>query len=227
MVEIIDWPCSLLRRTSQSIFLNSITRTSGVSLAGVDQIIDNGARWWEISISLGTYFDQTMIKQFEAKVSRMRGRVNVAALCLFDAYAYDETISPAQHPFSDGTWFSDGTGFTDPAAGIEPLPVAANAAAGATTLLVALTNPARPHLRIGDYFSVNGFLYHVVGRTVATGQVRFEPALRAAIPGGTILETARPTIYARFASDGEGRRARDLLSHSEPITLSFVEAFDR
>ncbi|MFN3315104.1 MAG: hypothetical protein ACK46Q_16835, partial [Hyphomonas sp.] len=64
-------------------------------------------------------------------------------------------------------------------------------------------------------------------RDVATGSVRFEPMLRAALPAGTILETARPVIYARFASDNEGKRGRGLMNHAEPVTLSFVEAFDR
>lgn len=227
MAEIIDWPCSLLRVTYQRMFIRNVSRSAGVSMLGQDQIIDTGAQWWEVQLSLTAYHEAPMIKAFEAKVSQMRGRANIAALCLFDAYGYDETVAPRQRGFSDGTWFSDGRGFADPSSGVQPLVVASTAAAGSNSLTVSLTDPVRPHLRIGDYFSVNGFCYHVVGRDVAAGSVRFEPMLREGIAAGTILETARPTIYARFASDDEGKRGRNLTSHAEPVTLSFVEAFDR
>lgn len=227
MAEIIDWPCGLLRLTYQRMFIRNISRSAGISMLGQDQIIDPVAQWWEIQISLTVYHEAPMIKAFEAKVSQMRGRANIAALCLFDAYGYDETVAPRQSSFSDGTWFSDGTGFADPSLGVEPLVVAADVAAGSNSLTVTLTDPVRPHLRIGDYFSVNGFCYHAVGRDIAAGSVRFEPMLRAALPAGTILETARPVIYARFASADEGQRGRDLTNYSEPVTLSFVEAFDR
>lgn len=57
--------------------------------------------------------------------------------------------------------------------------------------------------------------------------MKFEPPLREAIPAGTALETAPITVHAKFATDGEGERARDLLSWGEPVTLTFIEDFDR
>lgn len=227
MVEIVQWPCDLLRLTSSQVFLRNTSRVAGASLAGVDQIISAGAQVWEITLGIGPDFEQDRIKEIEAKITLMDGRTNIAALCVFDAFAYDGTASPRQWPFTDGTWFSDGTGFADPGAGVEPLVVAANVAADDESLTVVLTDPVRPHLRIGDLFSVAGFLYRVVDRNVGAGTVRFRPRARQAIPAGTILQTAKPTIYARFASDDQGARARGMLSIAEPITLTFVEAFDR
>lgn len=52
-------------------------------------------------------------------------------------------------------------------------------------------------------------------------------ATAAAIPAGTTLKTDPPVAYAKFATDGEGERARDLLSWGEPVTLTFIEEFDR
>ena len=98
-------------------------------------------------------------------------------------------------------------------------------AAGANQLAVQLSNPARPQLRIGDMFSVSGFLYRVVDTSGAT--VFFEPSARIAIPAGTTLQTDPPVIQCRFIDDSQGMRTRELLRWGSQITLSFVEAFDR
>lgn len=230
MPELIEWPCELLRLTSCRVFLKHTTRTSGVSLAGTDQIISSGAAHWEVRLSLPVYAEEQMIKDFEAHVSMMRGRLNIADLCLYDRYRYGEQVSPLQDSrfddTDDGAWFDDGTGFLDESGGVQPMVVEAGSAAGANTLTVGMTEPVRPSFRRGDMFSVNGFLYRVVRRN-DQGWVRFEPDAREAIPAGTVLQTDPPRFHGRFATDDEGARARDILSYAAPISLTFVEAFDR
>ena len=221
---VITWPCDLLRVTSDLLHIEHFDRSAGVGLSMGEQILTAGQERWTLSISTGPEWRETQIKLFETLVDRMRGRVNIADLCIVRAYAYDATVSPAQQPWADGAWFSDGTGFAVP--GVQPLATTAAALAGATQIQVGLTEPKRPPLRNGDLFSWGGWL-HRAHTATSGGAVQFEPPLRADMPAGTVIETTRPRVRMRFASKDEGRRARDLLSWGEPVTLNFVEAFDR
>lgn len=226
MAQIINWPCSLgLRETD--FFLRWTTRSAGRSLAGHEQIIGVNSAVWEVTLTLARSFDQTQVKTFEALVARMRGRQNIANLCICDPYRYSARVSPLQTPFSDGTWFDDGTGFAEPiSAGTQPLVVTTGGAVGATQIFVGLTVPTRSNLRIGDMFSLNGFLYRVVD-SGAAGRVDFEPPLRQAIPVGATLVVNPPRFFGRFATDDEGRRPREMLKWGREVSITFVEAFDR
>ncbi|MEG4645197.1 hypothetical protein BDE18_0414 [Paracoccus pantotrophus] len=226
MPEVIAWPCSLTRPMDVSYFIQWTSRDAGANLAGVAQVLAPSMGAWRVDITIPRDFDGTRVKELEALVSEMRGRYNVANLCICDPYKYGPRVSPVQTPFSDGTWFSDGTGFTDPAAGTQPLLTSAVVAAGDNELYVDLTNPVRPSLRIGDMFSVNGFLYRVVRRNSA-GWVKFEPSARRPIAAGTALTTNPPRFFGRFVDDMQGQRTREMLKWGQSITISFIEAFDR
>lgn len=209
-----------------SYFIQWTSRDAGANLAGVSQVLAPGMGSWRVDITVPRDIDGARVKEFEALVSEMRGRYNVADLCICDPYKYGPLISPDQTTFSDGTWFSDGTGFTDPAAGTE-LMITTNAiAAGDNELYVGLTNPVRPSFRIGDMFSVNGFLYRVVRRN-SSGWVKFEPSARRSISAGTVLTTDPPHFFGRFVDDMQGQRTREMLKWGQSITVSFIEAFDR
>lgn len=223
-MAVIDWPCELVRALDVSYFIQWTSREAGANLMGVPQIVTPGIGLWRVDVTIPREFDGARIKALEAKVSQMRGRYNVARLCVCDPYRYSSAVSPQQTPFSDGTWFSDGTGFAENSV-VQALVTTAAVAAGANQLAVQLSNPARPQLRIGDMFSVSGFLYRVVDTSGAT--VFFEPSARIAIPAGTTLQTDPPVIQCRFIDDSQGMRTRELLRWGSQITLSFVEAFDR
>lgn len=227
MVDVITWPCDLLRPLDVSYFIQWGSRDAGANLHGIPQILSPGVGFWRVDITISREFDGTRLKQLEAKVSQMRGRYNVADLCICDPYKYGPEVSPAQFPFTDGTWFSDGTGFADPALGTEPLVTTAAVAAGDNLLTVGLTDPVRPAFRVGDLFSVNGFLYRVTVVNQSNGNVRFEPPARADIPSGTPLVTDPPRFYGRFVDDSQGQRTREYLRWGAQTTISFVEAFDR
>ncbi|WP_028716880.1 hypothetical protein [Paracoccus sp. J39] len=226
MPEIIDWPCNLIRALDVSYFIQWTSREAGANLAGVPQILTPNMGVWRVDITIPRDFDGTRVKEFEALVSEMRGRYNVANLCICDPYKYGSRVSPKQFPFADGTWFSDGTGFADPTQGTESIVTTAPVAAGDNQLYVELTNPVRPSFRLGDMFSVNGFLYRVVRRNAA-GWVKFEPSARAPIPAGTVLQTNPPRFRGRFLDDMQGQRTRQYLKWGQSITVSFIEAFDR
>lgn len=225
MPEIIEWPCDLGVRDTD-FFLKWTTRSAGRLLAGHEQIVGVNAAVWEVSLTFARTFNGDRLRRFEALVARMRGRQNVAALCVCDPYRYGPRVAPQQWPHDDGTWFSDGTGYADgPTGAMQPLLASAPAAVGATSVSVGLTNPVRPNLRIGDMFSRSGFLYRTVG--VAGSVVQFEPPLRRAIAVDDALTTNPPKFFGRFATDDEGRRVRENLKWGAQVTVNFVEAFDR
>ncbi|WP_304615836.1 hypothetical protein [Paracoccus sp. (in: a-proteobacteria)] len=223
-MAVIQWPSEHFRLTLTSYFIDWTNRSAGRGLSGSEQIINSGTAVWRFRFDLAIEPNPERLKRFEALVSRMRGRFNTAAIPLYDAFAYDNSVSPLQEPWSDGTYHTDGTGWTT-GQGVHPMVTAASAAAGASQITVTLTQPTRPGFRIGDLFSHNGFVYRVVG--VAGGVTQIEPPLRAAIPSGATLQTAPVMVHARFATDGEGERARGILSYGEPVSLTFEESFDR
>lgn len=224
-MALIDWPAEQFRMSMTTYHIDWTSRGAGRGLSGHEQIISSGTGIWRFSFSLIIEPDSDRLKRFEALVAEMRGRLNTAVIPLYDRFAYDAALSPAQERWQDQTWFADGTGFSGFGA-VQPMVTIGATAAGATQLTVDLSNPVRPSFRVGDLFSVNGFVHRVVRRN-SGGWVKFEPPLRAAIPAGTTLETDPPVAYAKFATDGEGERARDLLSWGEPVTLTFIEEFDR
>jgi|GEM_PF-2688337 len=226
MVELIEFPCELLRPLDVSYFIQWTSRDAGANLAGVPQVLAPGMGVWRVDITIPREFDGTRLKELEAKVSQMRGRYNVADLCICDPYEYGANVSPRQWPFDDNTWFSDGTGLRDPAAGAQPMVVSAPVAAGDNVVYFNLTEPVRPPLRVGDMFEHYGFLYRVVARNNA-GWTKFEPSARLAIAADVTLRTSPPHFYGRFVDDMQGQRTRDFLRWGQSITLSFVEAFDR
>lgn len=225
-MAVIEWPAGLLRMSMTSYFIDWQSRSAGRGLSGHEQIISSGTGAWRLRFGLVLEHDAGRLRRFEALVSEMRGRLNTAAIPLYDRFAYNETVSPRQQPYGDTTFHTDGYEFSAVGRGVEPLLTSAAASAGASQITVNLETPRRPSFQVGDLFSVNGWLHRVVRRNDA-GWVKIEPPLRQAVPLGTVLQTAPPIVHAKFATDGEGERARDLLSWGEPVTLTFVEDFDR
>lgn len=224
-MALIEWPSEHFRLTLTSYHIDWTTRSAGRALSGREQLIGTGTNIWRFRFALALEYDPVRLRRFEALVSEMRGRLNAAAIPLYDAFAYDGAVSPVQIPHGDGTWHTDGTG-AFAGNGVQPMVTVGAAAAGASQITVDLTQPSRPSFRVGDLFTVNGFLYRVVRRNEG-GWVKLEPPLREAIPAGTTLETDPIIVHTKFATDGEGERARDILSFGEPVTLTFVEDFDR
>ena len=226
MPVIVDWPCSM-RRVHAEYFLRWTTRSAGISMAGREQIVSANSAVWEVSVTFPREFNGDEVKRFEAKVAQMRGRLNIADLCICDPLKYGSSVSPVQTPFSDGSWFSDGTGFADPSLGTQPVLTTLARPAGVTSLVVDLAGPpVIPRLRTGDMFSVEGFLYRVIS-TSPGGAVNIEPPLRRPLAAGVALQTDPPHFYGRFATDDEGRRMREYLKWGDQVTVRFIEAFDR
>lgn len=226
-MAVIDLPSGIFRPRDATFFLRWTTRTAGRRISdGQEQIASAGYAVWEIEYTLGMEFDQTRIKQFEAAISSLRGRANIARISVCDPFKFGAKVSPAQQPWSDGTWFTDGTGWLDDSGAVQAMTTTQDTAAGATAIWLELTNPVRLPLRAGDMFSVNDFLYRVTA-VGSDGFHKIEPQIRTPFPAGTQIQTDPPRIKVRLASDDQGRRGREMLRWGQPITLTFVEAFER
>ena len=225
MAELIEWPADLLRVVDATYFIRTQGRSAGRGLSGHEQVISSDTGTWMVSLTLAQEFDGERMRRFEAQVAMMRGRLNAALLPICDPFRYGERVAPSHIRHSDTTLHSDGTG-AFAGSGVEPMKTAAAVSAGASQMTTILTDPSRPSLRVGDFFSHAGWLYQVVRRNDG-GWVRFEPPLRAPIAGGQTLLTDPPLWRARFATDDEGMRIRELLRWGSQITLNFVEDFDR
>lgn len=223
MVSVITWPADVLAAATAEYFPRPQSRSAGLSLGGVEQIASPATTIWTVSLSLPTAKTPAIARQFFGLVAAMQGRQNIARIPVKDHLGYVEAYSPLQTPFDDGTYFDDDTGFI--ADGVQPVVTSSAVAIGGTSVNMALTNPVRPALTAGQRFSHDDFLYIVTGVSGAT--VSFQPAARAAIASGQTLLTDPPYIKARFASDDEGRRALEYGLRAAPITLNFIEAFDR
>ncbi|SDJ93511.1 hypothetical protein SAMN04244581_05100, partial [Paracoccus denitrificans] len=92
MPEVIAWPCSLIRPQDVSYFIQRTSRDAGANLAGIAQILTPGTGAWRVDITIPRDFDGIRVKQLEALVSEMRGRENVANLCICDPYKYGSRV---------------------------------------------------------------------------------------------------------------------------------------
>ena len=221
-MAIINLPA--VRLTRQRVFPARTCRDAGTSLVGVQQRIGTGIKIWELEIGIAPDWEPARIKAFEAFIAGLTCS-DIVRVPLNDMWGYDSVRSPKQEPFSDGTWFSDGTGWIT--SGTEPLVVTTGVNAGGNVLTVDVTAPPNiPNLSLGDYFSHNGFLYCVTGRT-SGGWVKFAPNARRPIAVGDVLDTDPAYFCGYPVGDDFGSRGRDIISIAPAITLSFVEAFDR
>lgn len=222
-MAVITWPSDVLAAASMEYFPRPLSRSAGVSLAGVEQIVSAGTTVWQVSLSLPTAKTPAIARQFYGLAAAMQGRVNIARIPIKDHLGYVSAFSPKQEPFSDNEFFSDDTGFLGE--GVQPVVTTSPVAIGGTSVDMVLTNPTRPALAVGQRFSHGDFLYIVTAVSGAT--VSFLPGARAAIASGQTLDTDPPYFKGRFASDDDGRRALEYGVRGAPVTLNFIEAFER
>lgn len=225
MAELIEWPADLLRVVDATYFIRTQSRSAGRGLSGHEQVISSDTGTWMVSLQLALERDSDRMRRFKAQASMMWGRLNAALLPICDHFRYGASVAPSHIRHSDTTLHSDGTGAVA-GTGVQPMQTTTAVAAGTSQLTTGLTNPTRPSLRIGDFFTHDGWLHRVVRRNNG-GWVRFEPPLRAPIGTGQTMVTDPPLWRAKFATDDEGMRARERLRRGSPITLNFVEDFDR
>lgn len=213
--RIVDLPCKFGPILSDWI-INVRGRSAGDGVTGQGQVVMGVEPRWEARLDFAA-FDREMVLMWRTFVDRMRGRVNVARLCVCDMYRplWKHILTPEQLaqlggnglPHSDESYHNDDTGYQ------QTLGLISNGAIqrGATSFITT-TNAISAALRNGHFFSHNDWLYRVTGTIIngdGTTTFEFEPPMRRPVEAGsTLLLEAKVLVV--FETDLEGRLPLDL-----------------
>lgn len=220
---------------NQNFWLQGVSSAAS-GLDGRQQVVFTENRVWTGSIDFVPMLGQDLM-EVRSIGTRLRGRANRLRVP-FDnrgtirAMGTDQDfwrelgfgeadIDRGSTPFSDSTLFSDGTGFAlpDPS---DPV-LGADAVAGVSVIKTA--GFMGRHISVGARFSIEDFLYEVASND--EGVIAFEPPLRISSVAGTQVRVSRPMVQVRLAADDGWRQFVQHARLSQPMTVEFVEAFDR
>jgi len=157
MPDIIDLPGNLSIGDRNDPQLIATTRSGGVTLSGIEQIISPlTQRWvWSVNIRIRR---EDQARSLRVVLAQLQGRYNYLRTSICDRYRVSRRemgatpISGRGVPHSDGAYFSDDTGYRL-AGGTAPL--VASAAAGSSQIILDTSIPLVP----GTFFSINSWLY--------------------------------------------------------------------
>lgn len=225
----LAWPAPL--KPSDVLFaLQNQSRSGGLALSGVEQVVTSFAARWRASIRVRVRSDAQILAA-RAFVSRLGGRVGTALVPAFDTRraswpvdAWGRTL----HPGFTRDRTLDGTAYEDPSI---PDESAIDATVDSATALGALqisinVSQGEPPLA-GQYFGVGNYLHLITEVVDSTGDVHtvnFVPRLRAAVSGGAAVTFTRPVSEMRLLTDDSGTLALRHLRFGD-LDLEFVEAF--
>jgi len=223
-------------QANQSFNLVTATVGPGRGISGREQVIFRESRYWQGAIDFRQFFFGDRLKA-RALASRLRGRFGSLRITIdnrgtpiksgTDAAFWlalgisQSDIDRGFSGYSDGTIFDDGTGFDLPSTAS---PTAYEAAPAGSTI-VRLIGGEATGLLPGAYFSVNDFLHICEENT--SGVVVFSPPLRQAVASGAAANIASPTIRVKLADDAGFSLKENYAHHTDPLTLTVVEDFQR
>lgn len=227
---IYDWPSvlSISDRTDPRLQFN--TRSGGMALNGVEQVLSPlSERWtWQIQVPVWNAVQGRALRSF---VTKMQGRFNFARIGICDqfrippgAWGRDSRLDwPHGVPHSDGAYFSDGAGYA-----LSQLVV--NTVGNATINGGSITVPAAPlmgQMSDGLFISIDGFLYVITGWSVSGANyvLQISPRLRAAVPSGSQVLFSGNSVW-QFASDGEGALPLQI-GRFGVTTINLIEPYGR
>ncbi|MBL4761721.1 MAG: hypothetical protein JKY93_03365 [Gammaproteobacteria bacterium] len=235
-MEVVNWPASLISPSQTSWHLKGGSRGTGIGLNNREQFIYTENRYWTGTLSLPEIFG-TALPELLAAVDDIAGQLNIIKLPLFNPFTVtkngsdadfwralgvsETAISDGFERFSDGTTFTDGTGFSLPS-GDNPTALL-DAVVGSST--IKFGGVIGTVLSVGAIFTHNGFMYRVAENT--NGLIRFNPPLRQGILKGEAILVDKPFIYVRFASNDEANILINYCKWGSPVSVNFIEAFER
>lgn len=227
MVDIIHWPGSLLTPESSPFNVRPFSRTGGRTLGGLSRSIKTDRGWWIGSynniVFRRTGYDQIRTwNALRVAIGGMSGLVAVP-VCSTELWAGMGLEFGAKVPHDDDTPFDDETFYDQGAVQLEMASYAPLGSSVVTLRLIDLPDPS------GVRFSYQHAMYET-GRvleqpTTQTYRVEVFPAIRAPIPADAILETEKPTVLCRLASDGEMDIDLGIYRIPRP-SVNFIEATD-
>lgn len=196
MPSTIDWPTSL-PFAAYRLDLVSRTRTGGVAISGVEQVLSPLASVWQLSatVNLGSAESVRTFRAFRAGVQGRLNRVKFQLDQIAETHATAAALANS------------------------PAPVTASGAVGDVTLSV---NKGSTGLLAGHWVTIKDRLYEVVSD--ATGTIDVYPALRDAITTSDVVYTA-PHFIGRAVDDATYTLPIGPAGHAS-LNLQFVEAFD-
>lgn len=227
---IYDWPSALhiSDRTDPRLQFN--TRSGGVALNGVEQVLSPlSERWtWQIQVPV---WNAVQGRALRALLAKLQGRFNFVRIGLCDQFRITPTQIgrdgraqwPRGVPHSDGAYFSDGAGYA-------LSHVTVNTVGNAAINAGSITVPAEPFdglMAEGLHFSIDGFLYVVTGWELVGDNyvLEFAPRLRAAVPDGSQVKFAAEAVW-QLASDGEGALPLQI-GRFGVTTINLIEPYGR
>lgn len=227
MVDIVHWPAGVLPPQSSPFDIRPFTRSGGRSLGGVQRVARTDRGYWvgsytNVVFRRSRYEQERVWRALRVALSGMAGLIAVP-VCSTATWAKQGLDFGTTAPHDDNAPFDDGAFYAQPS--IEARVVTA-ASIGATSVVLQLSGQNDlTGIRFGY-----GYAMYETGRVIsspAPGQYQVEifPAIRAPIPPGALLETDRPVVLCRLATDAEMDIDMMVTRLPRP-TVNFVEAVD-
>lgn len=220
----IAWPISTLPFQSMGFNRKNLSRSGGLTITGVEQVVQSSTDFWEARASVKIR-KPTQVLAYRALQAQQWGR---AAEWILPACP--NPLVPAEPPPADYSWSDDWSeDFSiGPAPPIIPpgegALVTVDADAGDRTLTFVFIDPTFTP-QAGMFFSIGNRLYMIgtiglVGTRTYTAT--FSPGLRVSAAIDDAVEFSSPRCLMRLTADNIGNMDLDMLRFSD-ITLSFVE----
>lgn len=208
-LDYVHWPIDLL--PAQSVPFNPVpfTRSGGRSLGGIARYTRTDKGFWQGSLN-GIVFRRGLQFGQSREWTKLRTYLNgqagllVVPVCstrLLTSPPDWTDFSPQLFPHDDDTPFADETEYYE---GVTRVEMATVAPLGATVVRLRLISAPTVE---GIRFSYQHAMYETGSAIEQIGadeyRVPIFPAIRQTIPANAWLETDRPTILCRLATDSE------------------------
>jgi hypothetical protein len=221
----LSWDKSILPVHSVMFARKNLSRSGGLTISGVEQVVQSSTDFWEAQIGL--------------KIRTIKHRLAYRALMAQSFGRATEWIISACDPFAGGAAavadFSFDSSFDSSFALGSDAPAFIPTGVGGVTDVDAVAGDRQLDFEIvehelvpqpGQYFSIGDRLY-VIGTVAGLGtahhyRVTFAPGLRVDADAGSTMEFSNPRCLMRLAQDNIGQMNLDMLRFAD-ITLSFVE----
>lgn len=204
----------------------NLSRSGGLTISGVEQVVQSSTDFWEAQIGLKIRTRQHRLA-YRALMAQSFGRATEWIISTCDPFGGGITAVP---DFSFDSSFDSSFALGGEAPAVIPSGV------GGVTDVDADRGDRQLDFEIvehdlapvpGEYFSIGDRLY-VIGTVGDPGtaahhyRITFSPGLRADTAAGSTMEFSNTRCLMRLAQDNIGQMNLDMLRFAD-ITLSFVE----
>ena len=221
----ITWPITTLPFHSVMFARRNLSRSGGLSLSGIEQVVQSSSDFWEAQATLRIHRMPERLA-YRALQAQNWGRAGEWVIPVCDPFYVSGGIPPADFSFDSSFDSSFALGSMAPP--VIPSGVGGSidvaALKGARTLDFEMIEHDLTPLP-GQYFSIGDRLYLIGTVTNLAAhhyRITFAPGLRAAAPIDTAMEFSNPRCLMRLAQDNVGQMSLDLLRFAD-VQLSFVE----